>query len=425
MKFKRVQALKGTVRVPGDKSISHRSIMFGALAEGTTQVTNFLKGADCLSTIACFQKMGIEIVNDGEEIQIHGRGLHGLYEPVETLDVGNSGTTMRLLSGILAGQRFASRLDGDASIQSRPMKRIIKPLRQMEAKIKSIRENGCAPLQIEPSMLHGIRYDSPVASAQVKSCILLAGLYADSPTSVKEPYLSRNHTEVMLQKFGAYVTSEGTTITVMPEPKLYAQKIEVPGDISSAAYFIAAALIVPGSEVLIEHVGMNPTRDGLLRVCKAMGADITILNKNHSGEPTADLLVRHSGLKGTTVGGALIPTLIDELPVVAALACFAEGTTVIKDAQELKVKESNRIDAMVKSLSLMGAKVTETEDGMIIEGGHSLHGAVIDSRLDHRIAMTFAVTALAADGETEIRDADCVKISYPDFYRDLYSLIEN
>lgn len=425
MKFKRVQALKGTVRVPGDKSISHRSIMFGALAEGTTQVTNFLKGADCLSTIACFQKMGIEIVHDGEEIQIHGRGLHGLYEPVETLDVGNSGTTMRLLSGILAGQRFASRLDGDASIQSRPMKRIIKPLRQMEAKIKSIRENGCAPLQIEPSMLHGIHYDSPVASAQVKSCILLAGLYADSPTSVKEPYLSRNHTEVMLQKFGAYVTSEGTTITVMPEPKLYAQKIEVPGDISSAAYFIAAALIVPGSEVLIEHVGMNPTRDGLLRVCKAMGADITILNKNHSGEPTADLLVRHSGLKGTTVGGALIPTLIDELPVVAALACFAEGTTVIKDAQELKVKESNRIDAMVKSLSLMGAKVTETEDGMIIEGGHPLHGAVIDSRLDHRIAMTFAVTALAADGETEIRDADCVKISYPDFYRDLYSLIEN
>lgn len=425
MKFKRVQALKGTVRVPGDKSISHRSIMFGALAEGTTQVTNFLKGADCLSTIACFQKMGIEIVHDGEEIQIHGRGLHGLCEPVETLDVGNSGTTMRLLSGILAGQRFASRLDGDASIQSRPMKRIIKPLRQMEAKIKSIRENGCAPLQIEPSMLHGIRYDSPVASAQVKSCILLAGLYADSPTSVKEPYLSRNHTEVMLQKFGAYVTSEGTTITVMPEPKLYAQKIEVPGDISSAAYFIAAALIVPGSEVLIEHVGMNPTRDGLLRVCKAMGADITILNKNHSGEPTADLLVRHSGLKGTTVGGALIPTLIDELPVVAALACFAEGTTVIKDAQELKVKESNRIDAMVKSLSLMGAKVTETEDGMIIEGGHPLHGAVIDSRLDHRIAMTFAVTALTADGETEIRDADCVKISYPDFYRDLYSLIEN
>lgn len=388
-------------------------------------MTNFLKGADCLSTIACFQKMGIEIVHDGEEIQIHGRGLHGLYEPVETLDVGNSGTTMRLLSGILAGQHFASRLDGDASIQSRPMKRIIKPLRQMEAKIKSIRENGCAPLQIEPSMLHGIRYDSPVASAQVKSCILLAGLYADSPTSVKEPYLSRNHTEVMLQKFGAYVTSEGTTITVMPEPKLYAQKIEVPGDISSAAYFIAAALIVPGSEVLIEHVGMNPTRDGFLRVCKAMGADITILNKNHGGEPTADLLVRHSGLKGTTVGGALIPTLIDELPVVAALACFAEGTMVIKDAQELKVKESNRIDAMVKSLSLMGAKVTETEDGMIIEGGHPLHGAVIDSRLDHRIAMTFAVTALAADGETEIRDADCVKISYPDFYRDLYSLIEN
>lgn len=425
MKFQRVQALKGKVRVPGDKSISHRSIMFGALAEGTTRVTNFLKGADCLSTIACFQKMGIEIEHDGEEIRIHGRGLHGLYAPVETLDVGNSGTTMRLLSGILAGQSFASRLDGDASIQLRPMKRVIEPLTQMGARIESIRDNGCAPLQIEPSMLHGIHYDSPVASAQVKSCILLAGLYADSPTSVKEPYLSRNHTEVMLQKFGATVTSEGTTAAVMPEPKLFAQEIEVPGDISSAAYFIAAALIVPGSEVLIEHVGINPTRDGLLRVCKAMGADITILNENHSGEPTADLLVRHSGLKGTTVEGALIPTLIDELPVVAALACFAEGTTVIKDAQELKVKESNRIDAMVKSLSLMGANVTETEDGMIIEGGHPLHGAVIDSRLDHRIAMTFAVTALAADGETEIRNADCVKISYPDFYKDLYSLIEN
>ena len=417
--------LKGEVTVPGDKSISHRSVMFGAIASGMTEITNFLQGADCLSTIQCFQRRGIEIEWKRDFVLVYGKGLRGLSAPEKTLEVGNSGTTTRLMAGILAGQAFGSVLSGDASLNTRPMGRIMAPLNSMGAHIESILDNGCAPLKIEPGVLHGISYQSLVASAQVKSCILLAGLYADSPTSVKEPYLSRNHTEVMLQKFGAYVTSEGTTITVMPEPKLYAQKIEVPGDISSAAYFIAAALIVPGSEVLIEHVGMNPTRDGLLRVCKAMGADITILNKNHSGEPTADLLVRHSGLKGTTVGGALIPTLIDELPVVAALACFAEGTTVIKDAQELKVKESNRIDAMVKSLSLMGAKVTETEDGMIIEGGHPLHGAVIDSRLDHRIAMTFAVTALAADGETEIRDADCVKISYPDFYRDLYSLIEN
>lgn len=420
MKFTRANALKGIITVPGDKSISHRAVMLGALAEGTTRVTNFLQGADCLSTIGCFSRMGISIENLPGEILIHGKGLHGLNAPSGVLDAGNSGTTTRLLSGILAGQAFTSELDGDESIRTRPMKRIIEPLSQMGAHIESLRGNGCAPLHIEGAPLHGVHYQSKVASAQVKSCILLAGLYTDGPTSVTEPYLSRNHSEIMLKHFGADITSEGTTATVCPGRELTAQEIQVPGDISSAAYFIAAALIVPGSELLIRNVGVNPTRDGLLKVCKDMGADITLLNENHeSGEPTADLLVRHSSLRGTTVGGALIPTLIDELPVVAALACFARGRTVIQDAQELKVKESDRIDVMVKNLSRMGAHITATDDGMIIEGGPPLHGAVIDSMQDHRIAMTFAVTALAAEGETEILGADCVRISYPSFYEDL------
>lgn len=420
MKFTRANALKGSLSVPGDKSISHRSVMFGALAEGTTRVTNFLQGADCLSTIRCFQGLGIRIENRPDEILIHGRGLHGLSAPGQTLDTGNSGTTTRLISGILAGQHFTTELNGDESIQSRPMKRIMEPLSLMGARIESLRGNDCAPLRIQGSSLHGIHYTSKVASAQVKSCILLAGLYADSPTRVTEPYLSRNHSEIMLRHFGASVTSDGTTVSILPEPALHAQDIQVPGDISSAAYFIAAGLIVPDSEIRIQNVGINPTRDGILQVCRDMGADITILNKNSgNGEPTADLLIRHSSLHGTTVGGAVIPTLIDELPLIAALACFAEGTTTIKDAQELKVKESNRIDVMVQNLTAMGAHITATDDGMIIEGGYPLHGALIDSRLDHRIAMTFAVTALAADGETEILGADCVKISYPGFYEDL------
>ena len=423
MKFQKGNPLKGTVTVPGDKSISHRAVMFGALSKGTTRVTNFLQGADCLSTVACFEKLGIPIENHSGEILIHGKGLHGLKAPDRTLDTGNSGTTTRLICGILAGQPFTSELDGDASIQTRPMKRIMDPLGQMGARIESLRGNGCAPLRIQGAPLCGIRYCSPVASAQVKSSVLLAGLYADGPTSVTEPYLSRNHSELMLRYFGASVTSEGTTATIQPEPELLAREIRVPGDISSAAYFIAAGLIVPHSEILIKNVGINPTRDGILKVCHDMGADITLLNEDYeSAEPTADLLVRHSSLRGVTIGGALIPTLIDELPVISALACFAGGTTVIRDAQELKVKESNRIDVMVRNLSAMGARITATNDGMIIEGGHPLHGAVIDSRLDHRIAMTFAVTALAADGETIIRDADCVRISYPGFYEDLERL---
>ena len=425
MIFHKVTSLKGEVTIPGDKSISHRAVMFGSLAEGTTEVTNFLQGADCLSTISCFRKLGIQIENTAERILIHGKGLHGLSESSETLDTGNSGTTTRLISGILAGQSFTTFLNGDASIQTRPMKRIMTPLSMMGADITSLNGNNCAPLRICGGHLHGITYQSPVASAQVKSCVLLAGLYADAPTSVTEPVLSRNHTELMLTGFGAKVTSSGTTATIEPEPDLKGMKIEVPGDISSAAYFIAAGLIIPNSEILVKNVGINPTRDGILRVAIEMGGGITILNEKISGgEPTCDLLVRSSSLKGVTVGGEIIPTLIDEIPMIAVMACFAEGTTIIKDAQELKVKESNRIDTVVTNLKAMGAHIEATDDGMIIEGGYPLHGAVIDSHLDHRIAMSFAVGALGADGETTIEGADCVKISYPKFYETLESLIQ-
>lgn len=303
------------------------------------------------------------------------------------------------------------------------MGRIITPLSQMGANINSLKGNGCAPLKIAPASLKGIHYQSPVASAQVKSAILLAGLYADGITSVTEPALSRNHTELMLSAFGAKVSSEGTTASICSAPRLVGQKIEVPGDISSAAYFIAAALMVPGSEVLIQNVGINPTRDGILRVCQEMGADITLLNqKEGSGEPSCDLLVKYSELKPASIGGDLIPTLIDEIPILAVLAAHAQGTTLIKDAQELKVKESNRIDTVVNALKAMGADVYATEDGMVIHGGTPLHGAVIDSFLDHRIAMSFAVAALCASGETTILGRECVNISYPDFYKDLASL---
>ena len=415
--------LKGEVTIPGDKSISHRAVMFGALAKGTTEVTNFLQGADCLSTIDCFRRLGIDIENTSDKIFVHGKGLHGLKKSDTMLDVGNSGTTTRLISGILAGQKFETTLNGDESIQTRPMKRIMEPLSMMGADITSIRGNNCAPLHIKGAPLHGIHYLSKVASAQVKSCILLAGLYADGITSVTEPSVSRNHTELMLRGFGADVVCKDKTASITPVSELFSQKIEVPGDISSAAYFIAAGLIVPGSEILVKNVGINPTRDGLIRVCQAMGADMTLLNKRENGgEPVADVLVRYSSLNAATIEGELIPTLIDELPMIAVMACFAKGTTIIRDAAELKVKESDRIAVMVDNLSRMGAHITATDDGMIIEGGYPLHGAIIDSHLDHRIAMSFAVAALAAEGETEIRDAECVKISYPNFYTDLLNL---
>lgn len=421
---KAIHPLRGEISVPGDKSISHRAVMFGAISKGITEVTNFLQGADCLSTISCFRSMGIEIENTPEHILIHGKGLHGLSAPSAILDCGNSGTTTRLISGILAGQNFSSTLTGDASIQKRPMDRIIRPLTQMGASIRSIPENGCAPLEINGHPLHGISYLSPVASAQVKSCILLAGLYADGKTSVTEPALSRNHTELMLNFFGADVTSEGLTASVLPDPFLQGNLVRVPGDISSAAYFIAAALMVPGSEILLKNVGINPTRDGMLRVCHAMGADITLMNKQSSGgEPVADLLVRYTpSLSGTVIEGELIPTLIDEIPIIAVLAATANGTTVIRNAEELKVKESNRLDIMVNELAAMGVSVEGTDDGMRIEGGKPFHGAKIDSRLDHRIAMSFTIASLAAETSTEILRSDCVNISYPTFYQDLARL---
>ena len=424
MIFKKVNKMQGEVTIPGDKSISHRAIMLGALANGTTEIQNFLQGADCLSTMMCFQKMGIEIENKKNCVTIKGNGIHGLKKPESILDVGNSGTTTRLMSGILAAQNFSCTLNGDASIQKRPMGRIITPLSQMGAEIISLNGNGCAPLQINGKNLHAIHYASPVASAQVKSAILLAGLYGDDVTSVTEPYVSRNHSELMLRYFGADVKVEGTTASVHPVEKLTGQQIIVPGDISSAAYFIVAGLIIPNSQVVIRNVGINPTRDGILRVCQEMGATITYENKREvSGEMVADLVVSSSNLHGTTIGGEIIPTLIDEIPAIAVLACFAEGKTVIKDAQELKVKESNRIDVMVRSLSAMGADVEATEDGMIIHGGKPLHGAVIDSHLDHRIAMSFSVAALAAEGDVDIQGAECVNISYPAFYEDLNRLI--
>lgn len=420
MLFHKSHPLKGEITVPGDKSISHRGIMLGALANGTTSITNFLKGADCLSTISCFQKMGIEIEETENEILVHGKGLHGLSAPKEILDAGNSGTTTRLISGILAGQNFSCDLTGDASIQKRPMKRIMTPLSMMGADITSVHNNGCAPLHIKGAPLKGISYQSPVASAQVKSCVLFAGLYADGKTSVTEPFLSRNHSELMLSSFGASVQTCGTTATIEPEPVLTAQKVEVPGDISSAAFFIAAGLLIPGSELLIKNVGINPTRDGILRVCKQMGANLELLNtRTQCGEPVADILVKHSDLNGTVIEGDLIPTLIDELPVIAVMAACANGETIIRNAEELKVKESNRLEIIVHHLSEMGCDITGTEDGMIIRGGKPLHGAVLDSHLDHRIAMSFAVAGLVADGETEITNADCVNISYPGFYRDL------
>lgn len=422
------RGLKGEVTIPGDKSISHRSIMLGSIALGTTEITHFLEGADCLSTIDCFRKMGVEIERKPSSILVHGKGLRGLTAPASTLNVGNSGTTTRLISGILSGQNFATTLSGDDSLNSRPMKRIMTPLNTMGAHIRSLNDNGCAPLHIRPGALHGIHYQSPVASAQVKSAVLLAGLYADSPTSVTEPALSRNHTELMLQGFGAYVATDlhtdGTaTAHVEPCKELYGQQICVPGDISSAAYFIAAALLVPGSELLVKNVGTNFTRAGFLKVCKAMGADIeTVSQTIEGGESRADLLVRYSHLKETVIEGDIIPTLIDEIPIIAIMAAFADGQTVIRDAAELKVKETNRIDTVTAGLKAMGADITPTDDGMIIEGTGHLNGASIQSHLDHRIAMAFSVAGLASDGETQIVDSQCVDVSYPEFYATLNSI---
>lgn len=430
MELAKITGLRGEVNIPGDKSISHRCIMFGSIASGTTEISNFLQGADCLATINCFRKMGIEIENQAEKIIVHGKGLHGLTAPTEILDVGNSGTTTRLISGILVGQPFESKLSGDNSLNSRPMKRIMEPLTKMGGHISSILRNGCAPLYIAPGNLYGIHYDSPVASAQVKSSILLAGLYADGETSVTEPSLSRNHTELMLKEFGADIRSQydlntsKATAFIRPCSELYGQKIMVPGDISSAAYFIAAGLLVPDSEILIKNTGINATRAGILKVCEDMGTNITLLNeRTEGGEAIADILVRTSNLHGTTISGDIIPTLIDEIPIIAIMAAAAEGTTIIKDAAELKVKETNRIETVVDNLKAMGCDIIATDDGMIIHGGKPLHGATIHTLLDHRIAMAFSIAALIAEDTTRILDSKCVDVSYPTFYDSFENLL--
>ena len=418
------QSLHGRIRIPGDKSISHRGIMLGSIARGMTELFGFLDGADCRSSIACFRQLGVDIIQEGDHIRILGGGLHGLQQPKEILNVGNSGTTARLMSGILAGQSFPSSLTGDASIRRRPMTRIIDPLHAMGARIRSRRDDGCAPLDIEPSALRGIDYLSPLASAQVKSSVLLAGLYAQGKTSVTEPAKSRDHSERMLRAFGADLIEDGLTVSISPNPDLTGQKIHVPGDISSAAYWIAAASIIPGSEIIIENVNINPTRDGILHIARAMGADIEEINPHTvSQEPVADLFVRSAGLHGTRVDGPIIPRLIDEIPVIALMAACAEGVTTIADAHELRVKESDRIESMVKNLSAMGVSVTGTDDGMVICGGASLRGADIVTCHDHRIAMTFAVASLLADGPVHLDDPDCVSVSYPGFYRSLQLLL--
>ena len=413
--------LRGEITVPGDKSISHRAVMLGALANGTTHITGFLMGEDCLSTIDCFRKMGVEIEITDSEVIVEGVGLHGLCAPEETLYTGNSGTTTRLLCGILAGQPFTATLNGDASIQKRPMGRVIKPLREMGASIEGKKDNYF-PLTLYPSELYGIEYRLPVASAQLKSAILLAGLYAEGQTTVIEPAPSRDHTERMFRALGVEVETHGSTITLEPPEDLYAVDIRVPGDISSAAFFLVAGAIVEGSELTIRNVGVNPTRTGILDVLHEMGADISISNFHDDAEPVCDLTVKHSMLRGVEIGGSIIPRLIDELPVIAVAAAYAEGETVIRDAQELKVKESNRIAAMVTELKKAGVDAEETADGMIIRGGKRPHGAAFETYKDHRIAMSLAVLALAARSACRIDEPEVVAISYPDFFHTLERL---
>lgn len=416
LRVKQAKKIQGTVRVPGDKSISHRAVMFGALAEGTTTIEGFLPGADCLSTISCFRRMGIDIEQQGDRVTVQGKGWYGLQEPAERLDVGNSGTTIRLMAGIMSTQPFHVVMEGDESIAKRPMRRVIGPLRLMGAKIDGRKDGEFTPLAIRGGELHGISYQSPVASAQVKSAVLLAGLQAKGITSVTEPHLSRDHTERMLQAFGVQVVRDGLTVSVEGGQQLKGRAISVPGDISSAAFLIAAVMMVPGSSLLIENVGINPSRTGIIDVVQAMGGNLELLNERVvNEEPVADLLVTHSQLQGIEISGDVIPRLIDEIPVIAVMATQAKGRTVIRDAEELKVKETDRIATVVSQLSKFGAKVTPTDDGMIIEGETSLTAAVIDSLGDHRIGMSMAIAGLAASGETLIENDEAISVSFPGF----------
>lgn len=413
-------AVRGTVRIPGDKSISHRALMLGAIAEGETVIEGLLLGEDPRSTAACFAAMGAKISELNEtEVRVQGIGLGNLQEPDNVLDAGNSGTTMRLMMGLLASSpnRFFT-VTGDGSLRSRPMSRVVNPLKAMGAQIWGKKGNTLAPLAIQGAQLKGIHYQSPIASAQVKSCILLAGLLADGQTTVTEPALSRDHSERMLRAFGANLTidPETNSVTIDPHPTLRGQKVIVPGDISSAAFWMVAAAIAPEGELLIENVGVNPTRTGILEAMQMMGADMTLENEREvAGEPVADIRMKPSQLKGCTIGGDIIPRLIDEIPILAVAACFAEGTTIIKDAEELRVKESDRLAVMATELTKMGAKIIEHPDGLEITGGTVLTGADTDSYTDHRIAMSLAIAALNAKGETKINRAEAASISYPTF----------
>ncbi|MBJ8006395.1 MULTISPECIES: 3-phosphoshikimate 1-carboxyvinyltransferase [Bacillus cereus group] len=419
----RKNSLNGKIVVPGDKSISHRSVMFGAIAEGTTKVSNFLLGEDCLSTITCFQKLGVQIEQSGNDVTIYGKGLANLQEPKEVLDVGNSGTTIRLMLGILANTPFHSTIIGDASIGKRPMKRVTDPLSKMNAQIDG-RENGqYTPLSIRGGKVKGMHYHSPVASAQVKSAVLLAGLQGEGVTTVTEPMQSRDHTERMLRAFGCTVDVNGRTVSLQGGQQLKGADIEVPGDVSSAAFFLVAGAIVQNSKLVLENVGLNPTRTGILDVLTKMGALISINHiRNEEFEPCGDITIETSKLKGIEIGGTLIPRLIDEIPVIALLATQAEGITVIKNAEELKVKETNRIDTVVDELGKLGAKIESTPDGMIIYGKQSLKGNTVNSHGDHRIGMMLAIASCIIDGEVKIENSDAVAVSYPKFFEQLAAL---
>ncbi len=423
--------LRGTVRVPGDKSISHRALLFGAIAEGETQIEGLLPAEDPLSTAACLRAMGVEVsaIEAGQPVLVRGVGLDGLQEPAQVLDCGNSDTTMRLMLGLLAGRsgrHFV--LDGDSSLRRRPMARVAKPLGQMGASIHGRQDGNLAPLAIQGRQLQGAVIRTPVASAQVKSALLLAGLSAEGPTTVIEPALSRDHSERMLRAFGADLVSEpqasgGPRVLITPGARLQGQRVVVPGDISSAAFWLVAGLLVPGAELLLENVGLNPSRTGILEVLEAMGAPLEILNERLvAGEPVGDLRVSPAPLKAFSIGGELIPRLVDEIPILAVAALAAEGTSVIRDAEELRVKETDRLAVMARQLRAMGAELEETSDGLVIPGGQQLHGASVDSETDHRVAMSLAVAALVATGSTNIARAEAAAVSYPNFWDDLSRL---
>ncbi len=422
-------SLQGTLRVPGDKSISHRALMLGALAEGETQIQGLLLGEDPRSTAGCFRAMGAEISElNTEQVTVKGIGLGKLQEPVEVLNAGNSGTTLRLMLGILAShpERFFA-VTGDSSLCSRPMSRVVKPLQEMGANIWGRQGNSLAPLAIQGSQLQPIHYYSPIASAQVKSCILLAGLMVEGETTVTEPALSRDHSERMLEAFGAKLSIEPETnsVTIAGPAQLQGQTVIVPGDISSAAFWLVAGAIVPDSELLIANVGVNPTRTGILEALAMMGADIQLENQRVvAGEPVADLRVRHGQLKACKIAGDIIPRLIDEIPILAVAAVFAEGTTIIQDAAELRVKESDRLAVMASQLNKMGARVTELPDGLEITGGTPLTGTDVESYTDHRIAMSLAIAALNATNTTTIHGAEAAAISYPDFVATLQQVCD-